>query len=142
MRAEIAELLGEGRVDEAAERYRTLRDDHKDKPAAATLSRDALFRIGSHFVTEGLQKDAAEAFERFVATFPTDREAPQAMILLGRLYANDLDDRERAIAHLRKACERLPDGDFRAMAQAELEAMGESLTDEESEDTATNEKAE
>ncbi len=121
-RAEISRLMAEGEHDAALAAYRALVGEHADDGGAATLSRQAQYDIAARFVQAGDDADAAGAYERFLAAYPSDREAGAIGVLLARLWVR-LGREGDAVAALR-AIASGQDADAALLARAELESMG------------------
>jgi len=62
-------------------------------PAAAIEETDRLWLVGERAFADGLYAASRRALERFVAQYPKDTRAPEAVLLLGkaRLQTGDLD---------------------------------------------------
>ncbi|MEM0984443.1 MAG: rhomboid family intramembrane serine protease [Planctomycetota bacterium] len=118
-RAAVSSAVSDGRLDDAAELYGDLLEKH---PLSATLSRDAQYRLAAHLISSEKNAEAAGAFARFLDAYPTDRDAPEIRLLLGRIYAHALDDPRRAAPLFKAAAAQLADDDHRAAAAAEHEA--------------------
>lgn len=119
-RSEVATLVAQDRLDEAAEKYARLVADH---PLGATLARDAQYRIATHLYQSGDPSGAVSAFVRLLDANPGDRESADIRVLLGRIYARDLLDHTAAAAMLERAIADLPDGEVKDLARAELAAV-------------------
>ncbi|MFI4896312.1 MAG: rhomboid family intramembrane serine protease [Phycisphaerales bacterium JB059] len=124
-RAEVSEALSRGELDLAADRYRELLSEYADQPGAATLARDAQYRLGVHLAAAGDHETAAIAFERFVEAYPLDREIEQIRLMLGRLLGRYLGRRERGLELLTEVMNQTHDEELRAIAREEIEHLRE-----------------
>lgn len=109
-RQEIHEALAARDLDRAAAAYAALLALDPDQ----CLSEMAQLDVAGQLYRTGRFQDAARAFERFVDCHPLSREADNARLLLGILYARDLQDFPRAERVLSEAVEKLRDDDRRA----------------------------
>jgi membrane associated rhomboid family serine protease len=123
-RAEIARMLSNRQVAEAAAAYKRLADEQPAAGGLTTLSRKNQYELANHFFTTGDQAAAVYAYERCLEMYPRDPEAPHIRLLLGRVNARYLNDPVRAKAFLTEAIAGLRDDESRAMARRELEALG------------------
>ncbi len=104
--------------------YKKLADTYGHLPKAACLSRERQYNLANHLYAAGDYPSAAYAYERFLECYPKDSEAPAIRLLLGRLNARHLNDPVRAKALLTEAVSGLWDEQTKAMAKAELDALG------------------
>lgn len=124
-RSEVSAALSRGELDLAADRYRELLSAYADQPGAATLARDAQYRLGVHLASAGDHETAASAFERFVEAYPLDREIEQIRLMLGRLLGRYLGRREQGIELLTEVMNQTHDEELRAIAREEIEYLRE-----------------
>lgn len=122
-RARISEAVSRGDLEVASSKYRELIENYRDQPRAATMARDAQYKLGVHMASEGDHDGAAQAFERFVEAYPVDREIQQIRLMLGRLLGRYLGQRERAIELLTGVVEASHDDDLRSIAQEEIDHL-------------------
>jgi membrane associated rhomboid family serine protease len=110
LRAEIHEKLGMGDDDAAASLFEALIE--KD-PQQCMPERDQL-RIAREFYASGRYPQAAAAFDRFVTRYPESSEANDVRLLLGIIYARDLQQYDAADKHLTESMKRLKEEGRRA----------------------------
>jgi membrane associated rhomboid family serine protease len=103
IRSEIAELLANREYDRAAEQYMALiaRDPKQVLPRAGMLY------VANQLMTLERYAEAAGAYEKFLASYPTDNEAQQVKLILGILYAKYLQKPENARPYLVDCLARL-----------------------------------
>lgn len=119
MRQEIHEALAARDLPRAAQRYgRLLTLDPQQ-----CLSEMGQLDIARQLYQTGQFLDAASAFQRFVDCYPLSREADNARLLLGILYARDLHDPASAERVLTAALEKLRDDDRRAQCRQWLDQV-------------------
>ena len=123
-RARVATLLAEDRPEEAADAYRAMLDAYAHRPHAGTLARDAQLRRAGHLLSTDRRGLAARALEGFLETYKNDPERDELKILLARVAAHDLGDRERARALLAPIAAQQRDERLRDLAREELDAIG------------------
>jgi len=122
-RSVVSSLVASGKLSEAAEAYRSLIDAFAHRPHAGTLSRDAQLKLVGFLLGEGQRKLAARALEGFLGTYPKDPERLTMSVLLGRLYAHDLDDPARARELLTPVARQDRDSENRDIANEELAGL-------------------
>lgn len=106
-RSEVSRLIAEGRLDAAADRVRAEAAGLDALAARALLpGRDATLRLAEHCVGTQRRADAAWLYERFVDTYPEDREAPSARLMAALLLVRDLEEPERGRALLAGRADR------------------------------------
>ncbi|MFN7021552.1 MAG: rhomboid family intramembrane serine protease [Phycisphaerales bacterium] len=123
-RAEVSRLVGAGEIDRAAAAYKALAEQHAAANGATVLSRRCMYDLANHYLKTGDHRAAVYAYERFLEGYPTDPEAPQVRLLLGKVSARYLNDPVRAKALILEAMGGLRDDQSREMARRELEALG------------------
>lgn len=123
-RAAVSDLMSKGDMPGAVAAYKKLADTYGHLPKAACLSRERQYNLANHLYAAGDYPSAAYAYERFLECYPKDSEAPAIRLLLGRLNARHLNDPVRAKALLTEAVSGLWDEQTKAMAKAELDALG------------------
>lgn len=122
-RAEVSKSVSEDDMEVASLRYRELIERFADQPRAATLARDAQYKLAAHMVSAGDHAGAADAYARFLDAYPTDRECEQIRLMLGRLRGRYLDEPESALELLGAVLERTHDDELRAIAQEEIDHL-------------------
>jgi membrane associated rhomboid family serine protease len=123
LREEILDRLAERDAETAAELYLQLTglDDTQVLPLAHQLE------IANHLAQTQRKREAAHAYESFLAAYPTAPDAPQVRLLAGLIYRRYLRDFERAAAHLRAALDALTLEAQRSLALEELRRAESSL---------------
>jgi len=91
-RAQIASLLAEGKLDEAATRYEKASGHYPD----FSLARADLIAMGNHLFSQERHQLAASAYESLISRFHSDTEVPRAMLMLALINARYLNDPTRA----------------------------------------------
>lgn len=116
LREDILSRLAEHDFNEAARLYEELvRLDPQ-----ATLPRSQQLEMANHFARIGQHRMAAEAYEAFLAAYPTSPDAVQVRLLAGLICKRYLHEYERAIEHLRSAEQDLTREPQRELARTEL----------------------
>lgn len=116
LRTEVIELVTSGDLDDAAELYQELR---KISPNAV-LPRTQQLELANHYSHQRKLSRAADAYEAFLAAYPTAADAPATRLWLGMIYRTYLGDPAKAVEHLRIASRELSSTGQRAHAQDEL----------------------
>ena len=122
-RAAVSRAISNDEMDEAAGLYARLISDFADKPRAATLHRDAQYRLANHLYATGERQRAADAYGRLLDAYPADPEREVISVLLARIHAHELDDRDAARSILRGLIENTQDPEIRSLAEQELEQI-------------------
>jgi len=105
LRSRIGELLQRGETAEAAALYEQLIADHPQQ----CLSERQQLEIARKFYSAGRFPQAAAAFDRFVECYPQSGEVGNVRLLLGIIYARDLQQYEIADKHLTQTWRTLRD---------------------------------
>jgi len=121
-RTRVVEALHDGRSDEAASAYRALLADHGVGPA--TLSRQHQMDLANVLFRESDYQTAALVYDRFLETYPEDREAPVVRVMLGLINARYLNDPERAKQLLHRAKQDGLDDEHTRVADRLLHELG------------------
>jgi membrane associated rhomboid family serine protease len=128
MRTQISDALDRGDRETAAATYEKL----LQADSRQVLGRAQQLDVANEFYNRGRFPQAAVAYEKFLANYPSSPEGPHLKLLLGIIYARDLQQYEVAQAHLRQALERITDERRREQALHWLsiadEAMGKPPT--------------
>lgn len=119
LRHQIQEALDGRDLRLAADRYQQLLTLDPQQ----CLSEMAQLDIARQLYQSGQFRDAARAFQRFVDCYPLSRESENARLLLGILYARDLQDFANAETVLTTALETLRDESRRALCLQWLEQV-------------------
>eukprot|EP00913_Durusdinium_trenchii_P006077 g5689.t1 len=122
-RAEVSAAVSSGDLDEAATKYRSLVETYGDQPGAATLARDAQYKLAAHLVGAGDYEGAAAAYERFIEAYPVDREIEPIRLMLGRLHGRYLGQRDRALELLTGVLEGSHSEELRELAREEIDHL-------------------
>ena len=123
-RAEVSTRVGEGDLDGAGEAYRALLREHGATEGGTTLNRAHQIAVANHLFSSGDHQTAALAYERFLAAYGTDAEAPGVRLMLGLIYARYLNDPVRAKALIGEAKGRLRGDGEERLADELLEELG------------------
>jgi tetratricopeptide (TPR) repeat protein len=84
------------------------------------LSKQAQLDIATQLHHEGRHADAAEAYESLLRAYPKLERIEQIELVLGLIYARDLQQYPRARELLTKVIDRVHEGRVLDMAKAEL----------------------
>jgi membrane associated rhomboid family serine protease len=84
------------------------------------LPRQYLLDIANQLASESKHGESAQAYEQFLAHYPTYEYIEQVELMLGVLYSRYLHEPDLAIKHLQSAVERLSDPSQRKMCRDEL----------------------
>lgn len=129
LRRRIGESLERGDAETGASLYQelTVIDPTQCLPLPQQLT------IARTFYSSGRSPQAAGAFERFVTCFPNGPESREIELLLGIIYARDLQQYAAAEKHLASSLEKLGASDRRAQCTKWLDiarqALGKPATD-------------
>ena len=105
LRAEITRALSHQDRTRAADLYEQLLVEDPDQ----FLPRQAQLDVANQFYTLNRAPQAAAAYERFLKYYPTAPEAEHIQLLLGIIYARDLQHFETAERYLRDSLTKLTD---------------------------------
>ncbi len=122
LRAQISLLLDQGDTAGAARTYEELA---MLDPSQCLSARNQL-TIAREFYATGRTPQAASAFERYLKSYPTGYEADEMRLLLGIIYARDLQRFQEAEKHLVASLGRLT-GDRKDQCIQWLETVRHSL---------------
>lgn len=116
-RAKVAQLAATGQTEQAAQKWVELKRAYATSPAQAiTMSRKAQLDIANALAQSGAHAHAADAYERFAESYPTDPESPRVRVMLALIAARYLKQRDRAKAALAGIRDKLTDPDQHALA--------------------------
>lgn len=121
-RQAITSALGQSDLPGAARVYRALLDEFG--PAAATLGRDQWVELANHLFATGDHQTAADAYERLIMAYPSDREIAGFRLILGLIAAKYLNDPIRAKRLIERAKTGTLDDQHLALAQILLADLG------------------
>jgi membrane associated rhomboid family serine protease len=116
LRADISDAIGRHDLPKAAQLYLTL----KSVDDAQVLARQAQLDVANQLTSQQLFHEAADAYERFLQTYPNFEQIEQVELMLGLIYARYLNRFERAQQFLVRAIARLHGERELAMAKTEL----------------------
>jgi membrane associated rhomboid family serine protease len=123
LRGRIADAMAEGDVSLAAELYgQAVAVD----PAQCLSERNQL-AVARELYGSGRFPQAAAAFGRFLACYPQSLETSSIRLLLGIIYARDLQQYEAAEEHLTKSLESLRDDARRTQCNNWLQSVRAAL---------------
>lgn len=129
LRAEITRALSHQDRTRAADLYEQLLVEDPDQ----FLPLQALLDVANQFYTLNRAPQAAAAYERFLKYYPTAPEAEHIQLLLGIIYARDLQHFETAERYLRDSLAKLTDKRRREQCahwlNVVLSGMGRPSTD-------------
>jgi hypothetical protein len=123
-RAEVASMLAQNNMAQAAEAYKRLVESHADTPSMCTLSRRHQLDLANTFFSAGDHEAAAYAYERFLEAYGKDGETPRVRLMLGLINARYLNDPVRARELLTGLSGVLPDAEQRELAGVLLKELG------------------
>lgn len=124
VRAQIAERVSEGNLEDAAERYLVMRNRFGAEGENTTMPRDAQYQIAAHLYRSGRGTDALRAFNDLLTGYPNDRERSVIRVLMARIES-DAGNADNAVEILKRIIEQDDDEDTKALAQRELETIRE-----------------
>ena len=123
MRAQIHSALATQDRTQAAELYEQLLMEDADQ----VLPRQAQLDVANQLYTLHRAPQAAVAYERFLKHYPTAPETEHVRLLLGIIYARDLQRFETAEKYLSDSMEKLTDARRREQCTHWLRVVGEAL---------------
>lgn len=128
-RAEVGSLLARGQQEQAADAYLRMTDEFgHDEQAPLTLHREAQYQIANTLYQRGDRVQAADTFQRLLASYPGDPERHIIGVLIARTRANDQGDVPGAISMLEELLEESLDADTEALVRGELDRIREQTT--------------
>jgi membrane associated rhomboid family serine protease len=123
LRARINEALDKGDREAAAGLYEKL----LELDPRQVLGRQAQLDVAGQMYTLNRFPQAAAAYEKFLAVYPSAPETVAIKLLLGIIYARDLHQYEVAREHLSQALPKLTDDRRREQASHWLKVADEAL---------------
>lgn len=123
LRMQIAEALSRNDRDNAAELYEKL----LEIDSRQVLGRSQQLDVANQLYTLNKLPQAAAAYEKYLSTYPTSPESDHVKLLLGIIYARDLQQYEVAEGHLRQSLDRLSDDRRREQARHWLDVVSRAL---------------
>ncbi len=119
-RAQIASLIAEGRYGDAGERYEKALNHFPD----FSLAREDLIALGNELYRDKAYQLASHAYERLIARFPADVEAPRTMVMLAIINTRYLNDPVRAKQLIASARERRLDAQYEELLDSLERELG------------------
>ncbi len=119
LRSHISEALARHDLDTAARLYLDL----QQIAPGQVLARQAQLDIANHLANARLYREAADAYELFLATYPKYEQIEQIELMLGLIYARYLDRYGRAREYLTRSLTRLHGPKEIALATSELQHL-------------------
>ncbi len=116
LRRDIASAVSSGDLPQAATLYQRLIALDAD----LVLPRQQQLDIANHFMSTADYPAAAEAYERFLASYGGYKFVADVQLMLGLLYGRYLKRYEQAVGPLEKACKGLTDSAKLEMAREAL----------------------
>ncbi len=87
------------------------------------LPRQQLLDIANQLVSQGNHAEAAQAYERFLASYGSYEYTEQVELMVGLLYSRYLNEPKSALTHLKAAVGRLTDPAQLKMCRQELDKL-------------------
>ena len=88
-----------------------------------------LFEQAKKYQEENNFTGAVESYEALVEKYPQSHQAPQCLFMLGYLYANHLDNLDKARAAYETFLEKYPDDPLVKDARWELNHLGQDVNE-------------
>ncbi len=123
LRSKVSDAIEASDVSAAVKLYEELQGVHSSQCMPERQQLD----IARHYYAIGQFREAAAAFERCVECYPGSSEAPNLRLLLGIIYARDLQELENADRHLTKSMVELRDQDRKSQCMEWLTSVRLSL---------------
>ncbi len=123
LRMQIAEALAHNDRDTASSLYEQL----MELDPRQVLSRTQQLDVANQLYTMRRLPQAAAAYEKYLTNYSPSPEADQVKLLLGIIYARDLQQHEVAEGHLREVLDRLTDDRRREQARHWLNVASAAL---------------
>ncbi|MGP1272240.1 MAG: rhomboid family intramembrane serine protease [Phycisphaerales bacterium] len=127
-RREIARLIGQSELAQAASAFERFADDYDLAEPGNGLPPDQLLRLAEHLLTQQRTESAVRAFRAFVTHHPAHAQAPSSRLMLGLLLTRRLGRPNEARSFVVEARERLV-GDELELADEllrEIETAGDT----------------
>lgn len=123
-RAEVSRRIAVADWEGASAAYRALLAGFGNSKAECVLPRRHQYDLANQLYSRGELTAAVSAYAGFLDRYASDPEAPLVRLLLGRLYARELNDPIAAKALLAQAIEGLKDEATLEMARRDLAELG------------------
>jgi len=122
LRLKIAEALGNNDRDTAAQLYEKI----LELDPRQVLSRQQQLDVANRLATLHRLPQAAASYEKYLSTYPTAPEAVHVRLMLGIIYARDLQQYEVAEGHLTLCLNQLTDNKRRQQCQHWLNVVAQA----------------
>lgn len=123
LREEITDALNGGDYKLAVDKWETLVSRHPDQ----CLPRSQMLDVANQMVTMNRFPQAVAAYERYLKQYPQAPDRDQIRLMLGIIYARNLQQYEPAAAHLRESLTRLTQPQQRDAATQWLNVISAAL---------------
>ncbi len=97
-----------------------------------TLTEEELFTKAQEELKEKNQVEAVRSYERIVENFPESENRSKALFMLGFLYANELQDTDKARSYYSQMLQEYPDHELAVSVEFELENLGKAIEEMDS----------
>jgi tetratricopeptide (TPR) repeat protein len=114
----IISLINQGNIASAADLYLENKDD-----SASILPKQALLDIANQLMSASKWAPAAEAYEKFLSLYGSYEYSEQVRLMLGITYSRYLENKEKALEHLKKAAGKLSDAGQKKMCAEEIRRL-------------------
>ncbi|MCK4872957.1 MAG: rhomboid family intramembrane serine protease [Phycisphaerales bacterium] len=118
-RAEIARLITDHKLPDAAGKYRELLHAHSDVVFSEQMQLD----LANQFFSDGDHQYAAKAYELFLSRYASYRELAEIKLILGLIYARYVSNPSRARELLTAARDALRPGAHHDLAEQVLKEL-------------------
>ncbi len=123
LRAEVTRLLAAGDLPAAAGKYRQLLADVPGE-AGSVLGEQPQLDIASQLYAQGDHADAARAYELLLSSYPSSARKNEVRLILGLMYARQLNRPQRARELIEQARKNLRDRTQAVLADELLAELG------------------
>ncbi len=101
-----------------------------------------MFAQANQFQVEGKYEEAISEYNKLIEKYSDSSYGPQAQFMIGFIYANELEDQEKATEAYEKFLKIYPDHEMAKDANWELEHLGQDINDIEELTQETEEDSE
>jgi membrane associated rhomboid family serine protease len=119
VRDDISKRIAQRNISDASSLYSELVKLDKNQ----LLPKQYLLDIANQLVAEAKYKDAADAYEKFLANYSNYEYIEQVQLMLGVIYARYLNESEAGVKHLKDAAAKLTDPGQLKMCKEELDKL-------------------
>ncbi|MHC4414522.1 MAG: rhomboid family intramembrane serine protease [Planctomycetota bacterium] len=123
LRADVNRLIASGDLPAAAKSYQRLLADARGAPVAVLVEQHQL-DIASQLYAQGAHADAASAYELLLASYPSSAKTNEVRLILGLIYARQLNRPQRARELIEQARQNLRDRNQTVLADQLLAELG------------------